>query len=124
MWSSGDPSGTEFGASDSVSGFTDLYPVASLAWNNGVHNGMIYVTGDIPVGDYDNTRLANLGIGHAAIDSGGGYTYFNQKTGWEFSVVAGFTYNWAASTPTSIGPRRGSCPRAGSWVSRVTVITN
>jgi hypothetical protein len=79
---------------DSVTGFGDLYPQATLKWNNGVHNFMTYVTGDIPVGTYDSTRLANLGIGHGAIDGGGGYTYFNPQTGHEFSAVAGFTYNF------------------------------
>ena len=54
---------------------------------------MTYITGDIPVGAYDPTRLANLGIGHSAIDAGGGYTYFNPATGREFSAVLGFTYN-------------------------------
>jgi len=80
--------------SDAQTGGTDLYPIASLAWNQGVHNVMTYVTGDIPVGAYDSKRLANLGIGHAAIDAGGGYTYLNQTTGQEFSAVAGLTYNW------------------------------
>ena len=42
---------------------------------------MTYVTGDIPVGAYSPTRLANLPIGHAAIDGGGGYTYFNPQAG-------------------------------------------
>ncbi len=79
---------------DSVTGFGDLYPTASLRWNQGVHNFMIYGTGDIPVGAYNSDRLANLGIGHAAIDGGGGYTYFNPQTGHEFSAVAGLTYNW------------------------------
>jgi hypothetical protein len=88
------PSGTTVGRSDSVWGFTDLYPVASLAWNSGAYNWMTYVTGDIPVGAYDSKRLANLGIGHAAIDAGGGYTYLDQKTGREFSAVVGVTYNW------------------------------
>ena len=78
---------------DSVTGFGDLYPQASLRWNHGVHNFMTYITGDIPVGDYDSKRLANLGIGHGAIDGGGGYTYFNPATGHEFSAVLGFTYN-------------------------------
>jgi hypothetical protein len=59
-----------------------------------VHNFMTYLTGDIPVGAYDSTRLANLGIGHGAIDGGGGYTYFDPQTGHEFSAVAGFTYNF------------------------------
>jgi len=89
--------GTELGRSDSVWGLTDLYPMASLAWNSGVHNWMTYVTGDIPVGAYDSKRLANLGIGHAAIDAGGGYTYLDQKTGREFSAVVGLTYNWKNS---------------------------
>ena len=55
---------------------------------------MTYITGDIPVGAYDSTRLSNLGIGHGAIDAGGGYTYFNPQTGHEFSGVLGFTYNF------------------------------
>jgi hypothetical protein len=78
---------------DQLTSVGDLYPMATLKWNAGVHNFMTYVTGDIPVGAYDSTRLANLGIGHGAIDSGGGYTYFNPATGHEFSAVAGFTYN-------------------------------
>lgn len=55
---------------------------------------MTYVTGDIPVGAYQSTRLANLGLGHGAIDAGGGYTYFNPATGPELSAVLGFTYNF------------------------------
>jgi hypothetical protein len=79
---------------DSITSVGDLYPQATLKWNAGVHNFMTYLTGDIPVGAYDPARLANLGIGHAAIDGGGGYTYFNPATGHEFSAVAGFTYNF------------------------------
>jgi hypothetical protein len=83
---------------DSVTAFGDLYPQATLKWNQGVNNFMTYVTGDIPVGAYDATRLANLGIGHGAIDGGAGYTYFNPQTGHEFSAVAGFTYNFVNPT--------------------------
>jgi hypothetical protein len=80
--------------SDSVTGGTDLYPIATLSWNKDNDNWMTYLTGDIPTGAYDPQRLANLGIGHGAIDAGGGYTYLNQKTGFELSAVAGLTYNW------------------------------
>ncbi|MBN8989368.1 MAG: transporter [Rhizobiales bacterium] len=80
--------------SDSLTSVGDLYPQATLKWNAGVHNFMTYLTGDIPVGAYDPTRLSNLGIGHAAIDAGGGYTFFNPAAGQEFSAVAGFTYNF------------------------------
>ena len=80
--------------SNSVDGFGDVLPIATLRWNNGVHNYTTYITGDIPVGTYDSTRLSNVGIGHGAIDAGGGYTYLNPQTGHEFSGVLGFTYNF------------------------------
>jgi hypothetical protein len=80
--------------SDSATGFGDLLPIATLRWNAGVHNYMTYITGDIPVGTYDSARLSNVGIGHGAIDAGGGYTYLNPQTGHEFSGVLGFTYNF------------------------------
>jgi hypothetical protein len=78
---------------DARDGFSDLLPQATLRWNNGVNNWMVYGLGDIPVGTYDSTRLANLGIGHGAADAGVGYTYFDEKAGHEFSAVTGFTYN-------------------------------
>ena len=65
-----------------------------LKWNNGVNNFMVYGAGDIPVGDYNPNRLANIGMGHGAIDFGAGYTYLNPATGTEFSGVGGFTYNF------------------------------
>ena len=77
----------------SASGGTDLYPIATLSWSKDNDNWMVYLTGDIPVGAYDPKRLSNIGIGHGAVAAGGGYTYLNQKTGLEFSAVAGLTYN-------------------------------
>ena len=79
---------------DAFTAFGDLVPQASLKWNAGVHNYLAYVTGDIPVGAYDPDRLANLGLGHAALDAGAGYTYFDPKKGHEFSIVSGMTYNF------------------------------
>ena len=55
---------------------------------------MAYLTGDIPVGDYSSSNLANIGIGHGAIDGGVGYTYFDPKNGHEFSAVLGLTGNF------------------------------
>ena len=89
---------TPFARSDTISdttwGFGDLIPIFQLRWNAGVNNFMTYATGDIPVGAYQSTRLSNIGIGHGAIDVGGGYTYFNPQTGHELSGVLGFTYNF------------------------------
>ena len=80
--------------SDSISGFGDLYPQATLKWNQGANNFMVYGMGGIPVGAYDSMLLSSLGIGHGAVDGGIGYTYFDQKSGHEFSAVTGFTYNF------------------------------
>lgn len=80
--------------SDQVGGFGDLSPNATLKWNQGVHNFMIYSTAGIPVGAYNTDRLAALGLGHWAVDGGGGYTYYDEKAGIEFSAVVGLTYNF------------------------------
>ena len=77
-----------------TTGIGDLYPQFTVRWNSGVNNYMAYVTGDIPVGEYSSTNLANIGIGHGAIDGGVGYTYFDPQTGHEFSVVTGLTGNF------------------------------
>jgi hypothetical protein len=94
--------GTVLHRSDEVWGVTDLYPTVSLAWTLGSSNGpnhvMTYLTGDAPVGDYDPNRLANIGLGHGAIDAGGGYTFLDEKSGFEASAVLGFTYNLENTT--------------------------
>ncbi len=88
------PSGS-FSASrsDFMTGAGDLYPLATLKWQLGHHNVMTYVTAAVPVGAYDATRLAGLGIGHWAVDGGVGYT-FEGEGGFEFSLTAGVTYNF------------------------------
>jgi hypothetical protein len=78
----------------SLTSYGDLAPFAQLLWSHGVDNYMAYVTGNIPVGDYDPTRIPNIGLGHAAIDIGGAYTYFDPAAGNEISGVAGLTYNF------------------------------
>jgi len=82
----------------SVTGFGDLYPRASLKWNEDVSNFMVYGTGDIPVGLYSKDNIANIGTGHGAIDLGGGYTYLDRQNGNEVSAVAGLTYNFTNPT--------------------------
>lgn len=81
-------------ATDSTTGVGDLYPAATVRWNDGVHNYMTYAMLGVPVGKYDKNELANLGVNHWSIDLGVGYTYLNQTNGREFSAVLGFTYNF------------------------------
>jgi hypothetical protein len=78
---------------EAVTGIGDLGPMASLRWNFGVNNFMTYLTGNLTTGRYNQQRIANLGLGHNAIDAGGGYTYFDDKAGREFSAVL----DWGAS---------------------------
>lgn len=79
---------------DAKTGGSDLYPLGTLKWNRGVHNFMVYAMAGIPVGAYQKGRLANIGLNHWSIDGGGGYAHFDPKTGREFSVVGGLTYNF------------------------------
>lgn len=80
--------------SESRTALGDLYPTASLRWNDGVHNTMVYLALGIPVGSYQADRLSNIGSNHWAADIGAGYTYFNPTSGLEFSATAGITYNF------------------------------
>jgi hypothetical protein len=79
---------------DSRTTFADVFYQGTLKWNQGVHNTMVYLTGNIPSGTYDPNRLANLSFGWVAVDAGAGYTYLDPKTGHEFSIVGGLTYNF------------------------------
>jgi hypothetical protein len=65
--------------SQTTTGVGDLYPEAIIRWNSGVHNWMVYGAGDIPVGDYSSTNLANIGIGHGAADGGPGAGCFGSE---------------------------------------------
>jgi hypothetical protein len=93
------------GVSDGITGRTDVAPFASLAWNSNSHNWMLYLTGNVPVGTYDSAALANIGLGHGAIDGGGAYTYFNAQNGHEFSATVGVTHNYEN---TDVGYRSGT----------------
>lgn len=90
------PSGASLSGSrsDSMTAFGDVFPTATLKWGRGVHNFMIYATANVPVGAYDVTRQATVGMGYWALDGGVGYTYFDEEKGHEFSAVLGFTYNF------------------------------
>ena len=78
---------------DSAGGISDLYPIATLKWQAGSHNIMVYSMGSAPLGAYDPSRLAGVGLGHWALDAGMGYTFLSPG-GFEFSFTAGMTYNF------------------------------
>ncbi|MDP1748763.1 MAG: transporter [Reyranella sp.] len=79
---------------DSMTAMGDLSPAVAQKWVADAHNFMAYAAGNIPVGSYDPSRLATTGLGHWAVDGGLGYTYYDDKSGREFSAVLGLTYNF------------------------------
>jgi hypothetical protein len=79
--------------SQTVWGALDAVPAATLSWQSGPHSWMAYVTGNIPVGSYDPQRLSNVGIGHAALDAGGVYTFESAGSEPSFSAALGLTWN-------------------------------
>ncbi len=79
--------------SQKVWGFSDVAPAATLGWQKAANSWMVYLTGNVPVGSYESQRLSNMGIGHAAVDAGGGYTYDNPTSRRSVSAALGFTYN-------------------------------
>jgi len=79
--------------SQTVTGFADVVPGAQLSWTGESNYWLVYLIGNIPVGAYDSQRIANLGIGHAAIDGEGAYTY-NTTSGLNLSIAGGITYNF------------------------------
>lgn len=84
--------------SDSVFSIGNLSPTANLFWSADSHNFMVYLTGAAWTGNYNPSRLSNLGLGHAAIDGGGAYTYYNTKSGTELSATLGFTKNFKSTS--------------------------
>lgn len=105
---------------DTLWGVADLYPTASLKWTRGVHNTMVYTMGGVPVGSYSPGRLSNMGINHYALDAGAGYTYLDTKTGYEFSAVAGVTYNWENKDTQYRSGNDGHIDWAASYFFRPT----
>lgn len=89
-----DATATSGPQSQTVEGLLDLSPTATLAWQDGAENWMLYLTGNIPAGSYDSQRLSNVGLGRAAADAGFLYSYDNPATGRSGSAALGVTYNF------------------------------
>jgi hypothetical protein len=75
-----------------VVGISDLYPAATLKWNQGSNNYMLYTMVGVPTGLYSVQNIANIGLNHWSTDAGAAYTYFDKTN--EFSATLGFTYNF------------------------------
>lgn len=89
------PGGTVYARNlqDDVTAFGDSVLNMSLGWHNGYNHWNIYSAVWIPVGDYKEGRLANMGTNRWSGDIGAGYTRLNTRNGREVSAIMGATFN-------------------------------
>jgi len=93
------PGGTMLGAglSDDITAFGDPVLAASLGWRHKdgdlFRAWNVYSSLFIPVGSYQEGRLANMGANRWGLDVGSAFTLGNFKRGREFSGVFGITFN-------------------------------
>ena len=97
-----------------ATGLSDLYRMASLKWQRGDHNFMVYSLASVPTGIYDPARLAGVGIGHWAIHGGLGYTFLASSC-FEASLTAGLTYNFVNPQTGYQSGLDGHVDAATSW---------
>ncbi len=83
--------------SDKVSAFGDPVIAASLGWRrpdgDKLRAWSLYGSLFVPVGSYEEGRLANAGANRWGLDVGTAFSGGNKKRGREFSSVFGVTFN-------------------------------
>jgi len=86
--------GSSIFQSDSVSGIGDITLLPLLmAWKYDVWQFNALIPVYAPTGDYEVGRLANLGLNYWTVDPTVGVSYNNGKTGFNFALHAGVTFN-------------------------------
>ena len=76
-----------------ITGFADTELTAMLGWHAGEQHWRLAVSGFVPTGNYDGTRIAQTSLNRPALDIKGAYTFLSLKTGLEASAALGVTVN-------------------------------
>ncbi len=80
-------------ANDDETAFGDPVLSAVLGWHEGNWHWNIGTLLNVPIGQWERGRLANIGFNRWGLDLNGAVTWLDPSTGWEFSSAAGITFN-------------------------------
>ena len=73
--------------------FGDPFVNAMLGWSDGNWHWNIAAGVNVPLGEWEQGSLVNLGFNRWAVDVTGSVTYLDMATGLEASAALGFTFN-------------------------------
>lgn len=79
--------------SDARTTFGDPKIGAFLGWNSNYWHYQLGTQINVPIGDYDNNRLANFSFNRWSLDAVGSLTWLNPETGLDVSGTVGMTFN-------------------------------
>lgn len=85
--------GRSFSISDSTFAFGDPVPAALIGWNQGNWHWNLQGLLNVPIGQYSQNNLANMGFNRWAFDASGAFTWLDPSIGFEVSGAVGFTFN-------------------------------
>lgn len=83
-----------FDRHDDVFAMGDPQAAAFIGWHGEDVHGKIYTLVNVPLGQWSQTNLANIGFNHWSVDVGGAFTWLDKGTGVEVSTTLGVTYNF------------------------------
>ena len=80
-------------ADDDETAFGDPVLSAVLGWHQDNWHWNVGAMVNVPVGQWERRRLANIGFNRWALDLNSAVTWLDASTGWEFSGAVGVTFN-------------------------------
>jgi hypothetical protein len=78
---------------DDTFNFGDPQLTAMLGWHQGNFHWNVAGLLNVPIGDYDQKNIVNMGFNRWAFDATAAGTWFNPQNGHEVTVAGGFTFN-------------------------------
>jgi hypothetical protein len=81
-------------ARDAATIVADPVFTADESWSlGGGWHTSVTATVNVPIGEYREGQLANLSFHRWIVDTSGALTWHDEKSGWDVSAKAGFTFN-------------------------------